>query len=196
MVSSSPPTTRSRILDATLALIRQGETALTMSRIAQEAGLSRQALYLTFADRADLFIALLRYVDGQRGLVQEQVKIRAAPSGVDGLRAIIDREARWNPDYKPLADAFDLLCGQDMAARQAWQDRQDDRLKGCRAVVARIEAEGSLRPGLDPAIAADLIWTMTSIGTWDDLVAKRGWSADHYRIWMTELLLSAVTVRV
>ncbi len=41
-----------------------------MGPIAKEAGLSRQALYLTFADRADLFVALLRYVDGKRGLVQ------------------------------------------------------------------------------------------------------------------------------
>jgi AcrR family transcriptional regulator len=166
-----------------------------MSRIAKEAGLSRQALYLTFADRADLFVAVLRYVDGQRGLVQEQVKIRAAPSGVDGLLAIIDREARWNPDYKPLADAFELLRRQDPAAQQAWQDRQDDRLAGCRAVVARIEAEGRLRPDLDPALAADLVWTVTSIETWDDLVAKRGWSAEDYRTWAAELLLSAVTIR-
>ncbi|WEJ97882.1 MAG: TetR/AcrR family transcriptional regulator [Candidatus Sphingomonas phytovorans] len=194
-MSSSPPTTRSRILQATLALIRRGAAPLTMSGIAKEAGLSRQALYLIFADRADLFIAVLRYVDGQRGLVQEQAKIRAAPSGIDGLLAIIDRQARWNPDYKPLADTFDLLRRQDPAAQQAWQDRQDDRLAGCRAVVARIDAEGCLRPGLDPALAADLIWTTTSIETWDDLVAKRGWSAGQYRTWMAELLLSAVTVR-
>lgn len=194
-MSSSPPTTRSRILQATLALIRRGAAPLTMSGIATEAGLSRQALYLIFADRADLFIAVLRYADGQRGLVQEQAKIRAAPSGIDGLLAIIDRQARWNPDYKPLADTFDLLRRQDPAAQQAWQDRQDDRLAGCRAVVARIDAEGHLRPGLDPALAADLIWTTTSIETWDDLVAKRGWSAEQYRTWVAELLLSAVTVR-
>ncbi|CUS46281.1 MAG: TetR/AcrR family transcriptional regulator [Pseudomonadota bacterium] len=194
-MSSSPPTTRSRILQATLALIRRGAAPLTMSGIATEAGLSRQALYLIFADRADLFIAVLRYADGQRGLVQEQAKIRAAPSGIDGLLAIIDRQARWNPDYKPLADTFDLLRRQDPAAQQAWQDRQDDRLAGCRAVVARIDAEGCLRPGLDPALAADLIWTTTSIETWDDLVAKRGWSAEQYRTWVAELLLSAVTVR-
>ena len=194
-MSSSPPTTRARILLATLALIRRGDAPLTMIAIAKEAGLSRQALYLTFADRADLFIALLRYVDGQRGLVQEQAKIRAAPSGVDALLAIIDRQARWNPDYKPLADAFDLLRRQDPAAQQAWQDRQDDRLAGCRVVVDRIRDEGRLRPDLDPALAADFVWTTTSIETWDDLVAKRGWSAQEYRRWTGELLLSAITVR-
>ena len=194
-MSSSPPTTRARILLATLALIQRGGAPLTMIAIAKEAGLSRQALYLTFADRADLFIALLRYVDGQRGLVQEQAKIRAAPSGVDALLAIIDRQARWNPDYKPLADAFDLLRRQDPAAQQAWQDRQDDRLAGCRVVVDRIRDEGRLRPDLDPALAADFVWTTTSIETWDDLVAKRGWSAQEYRRWTGELLLSAITVR-
>ena len=42
-----------------------------MGAIAKAAGLSRQALYLTFADKADLFVALVRYVDEQVGLVGE-----------------------------------------------------------------------------------------------------------------------------
>jgi len=164
-----------------------------MGAIAKEAGLSRQALYLAFADKADLFIALLRYADGQRGIVQEQAQIRAAGSGVAALLAIIDLQARLNPAYKRLADAFDLLRRQDPAAQMAWQDRQDDRLEGCRAVAARIHAEGSLRADLDEAIAADLIWTTTSISTWDDLVVKRGWTDAEYRRRMAELLLPLVT---
>jgi AcrR family transcriptional regulator len=163
-----------------------------MSAIAREAGLSRQALYLVFADKADLFIALLRYVDGQRGIVQEQAKIRDAATGVDALLAIVDRQARLNPDFKPLADAFELLRRQDPAAEPAWRDREGDRLEGCRVVAARLAAEGRLRPGLDPAVAADLIWTLTSVATWDDLVTRRGWTASDYRERLSALLLASV----
>ncbi|KRA66288.1 hypothetical protein ASD79_03130 [Caulobacter sp. Root655] len=191
-LSSAPPTTRSRILTATLALVQRAQGPIAMGAIAKAAGLSRQALYLVFADKADLFIALLRYVDGQRGIVREQAKIRDAPTGTDALLAIVDRQARLNPDFKPLADTFELLRRQDPAVEQAWRDRQGDRLEGCRVVVARLAAEGRLRPGLDPAAAADLVWTLTSVSAWDDLVTGRGWTAAEYRERMSALLLAAM----
>ena len=53
-------------------------------------------------------------------------------------------------------------------------------------------AEGSLRPGLDPEVAADLMWSITSLRMWDDLVAQRGWTADQYRERVTHLLMSSV----
>lgn len=191
-LSSTPTTTRSRILIAALALVRRAQGPIAMSAIAKEAGLSRQALYLVFADRADLFIALLRYVDGQRGIVQEQARIREAPTGVEALMAVVDRQARLGPDFKPLADAFELLRRQDAAVEEAWRDRQGDRLEGCRVVAARLAAEGRLRPGLNPAVAADLIWTVTSVSAWDDLVTRRGWTAAAYREHVSALLSAAV----
>jgi AcrR family transcriptional regulator len=191
-VSSPPPTTRARILEATLALVEEAQGPLAMSAIAKAAGLSRQALYLTFEDKADLFVALLRYVDGRRGLVPELAKIRDAPTGTAALLALVDMHARLSPGLKPIADAFELLRRQDPAAERAWQDRLDHRLAGCRAVTARLAAEGRLRPGLDPLAAADLVWTLTSLRTWDELVAQRGWSADEYRERMSALLLSAL----
>lgn len=192
-MSSDPTTTRSRILKATLALIQKTQGALTMAAIAKEAGLSRQALYLTFADRADLFIAVLRYADGQRGLVEELARIRDAPSGVDALLALINLQSRLNPDYKPLVDAFELLRRQDPAAEKAWRDRLDHRLEGARVIAARLANEGRLRPDLDAAVAADLIWTLTSVSAWDDLVTRRGWTAARYREHLSAALLSSLT---
>lgn len=180
-MSSVESTTRIRILQAALALIEGGATAITMNEIAREAGLSRQTLYLTFADKAGLFIALLRYVDGLRGIVAEWARLRSAEDGVGALMAIVDRQARLSPAYRPLAEAFELLRRQDPAAEVAWQDRQSDRLEGCRAVARLLEEEGRLRPGLDVSVAADLIWSLTSSAAWDDLVVKRGWSGEDYR---------------
>ena len=53
-----------RILDAALALItRKGDANVTMAQIAKAARLSRQAVYLHFADRAALMVALARHLD-------------------------------------------------------------------------------------------------------------------------------------
>jgi len=163
-----------------------------MGAIAKAAGLSRQALYLIFDDKADLFIALLRYADGQRGLVKAQARIHAAPNAVAAMLAMIDLRADLNPDFKPIADAFELLRRQDPAAEQAWRSRLDERLQGARSLVDRLASEGRLKPGLDPGVAADLIWTLTSMTTWDSLVVQRGWTADEYRKHLAALLLSTV----
>ena len=178
---------------ATLSLVERAEGPISMGAIARAAGLSRQALYLIFADKADLFIALVRYFDEQRGIMAEVEKIRATPTALEALAAMVDLQARLNPVLKPLADTFEILRRQDPAAEKAWQDRLDHRLWGARDVVDRLAAEGRLRPGLDPAVAAELVWTLTSLRMWDDLVAQRGWTPDQYRERVTALLMTAVT---
>lgn len=191
-MSSPRQSTRERILATTLRLIQRGEGRVSMGAIAKAAGLSRQALYLIFADKTDLFVALARYVDEQRGLDQEVAKIQAAPTGVDALLAMVDLQTRANPALKSIGNAFEALRHEDPAAEKAWQDRLDHRLQGARAIVARIAEEGRLRPGLNEADAADLAWTLTSLRMWDDLVTQRGWSAEAYREQVGQLLVFAI----
>ena len=71
--------------------------------------------------------------------------------------------------------------------------RLQHRLDGCRAIVDRLRQEGALRPGLDPAPGADLLWTTTSLRTWEDLVLQRGWTAREYEIRVGECLLTSLT---
>ena len=134
----------------------------------------------------------MRYVDEQRGLEAELAKIANAPTGVEALLMAVDLQARANPGLKPLVDAVELLRRQDPAMESAWQDRLANRLRGARAIVARMSAEGTLRPGLEEAAAADLLWSVTSLRMWDDLVAQRGWTADQYRDRVGRLLLKAL----
>jgi len=190
---SSELTTRARVHEATLDLVKTATGPISMSAIAKAAGLSRQALYLLFTDKADLFIGLLRYADAKRGIVGELKAIRATATGVEQLRALIDLQVRLTPGYQPLLDAFELLRRQDADAEAAWQDRQRHRLYGARAIVERLAGEGRLREGLDHDAAADLIWSLTSPANWDSLVIQRGWTGEQYRERITDLLLSALT---
>jgi AcrR family transcriptional regulator len=194
MVSSDvPPSTRDRILDATLALIQRGDHGpVSMGAIAKAAGLSRQALYLIFADRADLYIALVRRVDEGRGMPAEQAKVEAAPDGVEALARIVAMQAHLLPPLRPIANAFDVLRRQDPDAERAWQDRLDSRYRLCRSIIEQLEQEGRLRAGLDVDAAADLAWSLTSFRTWDELVCQRGWSAERYKEELFRLLLHAV----
>ena len=190
----SSKNSRTRILDAALSLIaRRGGADVTMAEIAKAARVSRQAVYLHFRDRGALFVALARHADEKRGLADELRKIAEAPTAVAAVREMVALQARMNPRIWALARAFDTVRRTDPAAERSWQDRLQHRLEGCRAVVTRLQHEHALRRGLDAHAAADLLWTMTSLRTWEDLVLQRGWTSASYETYVGGCLLAALT---
>lgn len=165
---------------------------VSMAAVARAAGVSRQAVYLHFAGRSELFLALIEHADEQRGLDREVEQMIAAGSGAEALERVVTFQARTHPQIWPLARLIDAARRQDPAAEAAWRNRAADRLSGCQALVDRLADEGTLRPGLDRTVAADVLWTMTSLRTWEDLVVTRGWSAAQYRQRLTEALRSVL----
>jgi AcrR family transcriptional regulator len=196
-VSSDPagdPATRLRILDAALRLVtKHGGADVTLGAVAREARVSRQALYLHFADRAALFLAAVRHADERRGLSATIRRIEQAPTGESALREMAAAQARMNPGIWPLARALDSVRRQDDAAERSWQERLAHRLEGCRAIVAQLAREKALRPELDAGVAADLLWTLTSLRMWEDLVLLRGWTAPKYERVLGDLLVLVLT---
>jgi AcrR family transcriptional regulator len=164
-----------------------------MADIAKAARVSRQAVYLHFADRADLLLALVHYVDEKRGIPKEIRKVIDALSGLAALREMVSLQARMNPGVWAVARALDAVRRTDKAVERSWQDRLQARLEGCRAIVSRLSEDGVLRTELDQGAAADLLWTITSLRTWEDLVLQRGWTAAQYEDRINRLLLAALT---
>jgi AcrR family transcriptional regulator len=177
-----------------LALItKRGDAHVTMAQIARAARVSRQAVYLHFADRAELMVALARHLDAELGLPAEIQRIADATSGAEQVEAMVSLQARTNPSLWAVARAVDAVRRTDPAADRAWQDRLDARLAGCRHIVARLESEANLHEGLDAPSAADILWTITSLRTWEDLVLGRGWSPQKYQRHVTRFLLATLT---
>jgi AcrR family transcriptional regulator len=166
---------------------------VTMAEVARKAKVSRQALYLHFADRAELFTAVVRDADEQRGWSTAMQEVVDAPTGIDGVIEMVALQARMNPGTWPIARAFETIRRQDATAERTWQDRLDHRLEGCRAMVDRLAREGTLRPGLDREVAVDLLWTLTSLRMWEELVVQRKWTAKEYEQRLGELLLITLT---
>jgi AcrR family transcriptional regulator len=180
-------------LDAAIALITSKRGAdVSMAEIAKAAEVSRQAVYLHFADRAELMVSLARRLDETLGIDDEIRKIDAAGTGVDALRMMVSLQARLNPAVWAVASAADAVRRTDPDAEQAWQDRLQHRLEGSRAIIGRMRKEGSLREGMEAQAAADILWNITSLHTWEDLVLTRGWSPQQYEKRITALLLNAL----
>lgn len=179
-MSSEKLETREKILEAAARLLeeRRGE-GVRMGDVAAAAGVSRQAVYLHFGSRAELMVATARYGDEVRGLDGRLRGYRAAVSGVDRLAAYIEFWGEYVPEIYGIARALRDARETDEAARAAWEDRMGAVHDACRDIVGRLRDDGMLADGWSLDEAADLLWTMLSIGTWESLTG-RGWTTDQY----------------
>jgi AcrR family transcriptional regulator len=192
-MSSGDPATRARILLAARELLEKSPGApVSMGQVARHAGLSRQALYLHFADRASLFVEVSRMADTTARTPDRQRRVDQAPTARDALREAIALQAALKPELRGIATALDVLRRTDPAAGAAWKEREHARLHRCETVVTRLHAEGDLAPAWDVPTAARLLWAVTSQRVWDDLVADQGWSTRRYRTHLTAMLEAAL----
>lgn len=166
-----------------------------MAQIAEEAGVSRQALYLHFADRTSLFLEVSRMADATARTTSRQQRVDDAATGRDALREAIALQALLKPLLRGIATALDALRRTDPAADAAWKEREHARLRRCEIVVRRLQSDGDLAPGWDVKAAARCFWAVTSQRVWDDLVVDQGWSAVRYRKHLTQLLEAALLRR-
>lgn len=192
-MSSGDAGTRRRILDAARALLEASPGVHpSMRDVARQAGVSRQALYLHFADRASLLLEVSRLVDATLRTPARQRRVDEAPRGRHALREAVALQAWLKPRLHGVATALDVLRRTDPAAQAAWQEREHARLQRCEQVVRRLDAEGDLADGWDVPAAARCFWAITSQRVWDDLVNDQGWSTTRYRTHITMLLESAL----
>ncbi|WP_417309414.1 TetR/AcrR family transcriptional regulator [Devosia sp.] len=179
-MSSESVTTRARALDATVKLLEdQGPAAVRMADIARSAGISRQALYLHFPNRADLLVAATRHIDQRNDL-----DARLAPSRAATGPARLDAYIAFWADYLPLiagvGRALIALADTDEAARLAWSDRMAAHREGCAAAIAALHSAGALAAHLTESRATDLLWMLLQLENWLHLTNTCGWSQADY----------------
>ncbi len=184
-MSSKKLDTRTRILVATVEMLEEhGGRGVRMGDIAKAAGISRQAIYLHFASRAELLEATTKYLDEVLDLDRRLVPSREAKSGVERLALYIEFWGRYVPEIYAVAKALLLVQDTDDAAAAAWKDRMLAMRAGCRAAVDALHSDGDLAPEWTPKRATDALWTMLLVPNWETLTGECGWSTQQYVRWM------------
>ena len=173
--------TRTRILNAAVAMLEAREgRGVSMGDIAAAAGISRQAVYLHFASRAELLVAATRYLDEVLNVDGRLAPSRAANSGVERLALYIECWGHYIPDIYGVAKALLLARDTDDAAAAAWKDRMLAMRDGCRAAIDALHSDGALAPEWTRRNAIDTLWTMLSVQNWENLTRECGWSTRQY----------------
>jgi len=173
--------TRSRILEAAWKLLEDGAgSEVRMSDIAKKAGISRQAVYLHFPKRADLLIAVTRYIDEANEVDARLAASRGAATGVERLDAYIEAWGNYIPEIYGVGKALMAMQESDSEARMAWEGRMLAVREGCEAAVGALARDGALSPEIGEEKATDLLWTLLSVRNWEQLTLECGWPQDDY----------------
>ena len=161
---------------AALACAADARADCTMGEVAAKAGLSRQAVYLHFRNRAALLAALSEWLAAAAA---------RSPADAPSARATLTAMVAWLADDYPRTWPLVRKLGENPG--------DASRLVACRKLAERFQGEGALSPHLSPAAAADLLFTLTSLAVWAELVPGRGWDTGRYRSHVAYLAVGAVT---
>ena len=171
--------TRDRILDAAWTLAsEQGVAELTLAEVGRAAGVSRQAVYLNFDNRAGLLLAMARRVDEASGFVARISATRELPAR-ERFATMLRAWLAHIPRILPVARALEAatITGDEGAA--VYQERMEQWRRAVGSAVRALAVAGELRPDWSPEEATDWVWAHTHPSVDHHLRLERGWPQER-----------------
>lgn len=184
--------TRDKILDVAHELfVANGYEATTMQAIADEAGVAVQTVYFRFGTKAHLLAdvesrAVLGDAPSDEWRQQPwatQMAAETDPHRLIELFVSVDTDIKGR--LSPLVAALGAALPADPSS-MADRERGRDEFFG--AFVGRLDSLGSLRAGLSPGRAIDILRVIDTLEAYAELTSRRGWSTDDWRTWLTDTL--------
>ena len=194
--AAPPVDTRNRILQlAWDRIAAQGNAALSLVDLAREAGVSRQTLYLQFGSRAGLLLAMVEYRDAQSELVPRLARARQSMTAREAFEPYLRAWFEYLPQVFPVARVLAAATESgDGDAHAAWDSRMKLLRGGFLQMTRALHEAGALRSGWTASAAADWMFAMTHVDTWQRLVVearcKPKEAVDHIVATLRETLLA------
>jgi AcrR family transcriptional regulator len=185
-MSSGRPTTRIAILDAARELFEeQGYFGAALEGVAKKAGVSRQAIYLHFASKAELLTALHMHIyETDVVPALERHPIWKASTALDALDALIAVDAEVASKVWRIHETLVVARRHHPEVDETLRPREEDRYQEIVRVARWLKKEGALPASMRVGTFADILWGLTSLGTFQSLVVQRRWSMDRFTRWV------------
>ena len=187
--------TRGRVLEAARDLfIERGYVATTIDAIAERADVSPETIYATFGNKRAVLAEVVdvSIAGGQNAApILEQPWVEELRREPDVARrlAILARNGRRILERRAAIDEVVRgAAAADPEVAALWARGKAQRHAGQRALLGLVVGSGGLRPGLDLAAAADILYAIGSPETYHHLVIDRGWSGPRFERWYAETL--------
>ena len=186
--------TKQRIIDTARAiLVERGYRATTIAEIASRADVHVDTVYELVGRKPVLLRELIEQaISGtDRAVVAEDrdyVKALQAEPHARAKLAIYARAVRAiQGRMAPLLMALRDAAKTEPEARQVWLENSDRRAMNMRKLARDLHGSGELRADVSVEQVADVIWVTSSAEVFVMLTSERGWTADRYETWLTDL---------
>jgi AcrR family transcriptional regulator len=186
----------------------RGYAGTTMGLIAERAGVAVQTLYFTFHtklaildetvgasimgfDHWDPQVKTAMVADPRRAFAEFQpwfAKMEAARTQAGALAVFVDASLDILARVGPLVLATASAAASDPEMKKTVELGEERRVEGYTLVVELLAKRGRLRRGLDVRRGTDILLTLLSAETYQQLAVRRGWSAGECRKWLLDVL--------
>lgn len=170
-----------------------------MAAVAHHAGVSVDTVYSAFTSKRGLLKEVMDVsVGGDDAAVEVLARegpqrMRREPDQRQQLRMFAAGMARQLELVRPLDDVLRSAAAADPEVAALRHDQTvRQRHAAMTQVVGWVRERGPLREGMDPAYAADVVWTLTSPEVHHLLCGVRGWSRERYEEWLRDTLTSTL----
>lgn len=107
-------------------------------------------------------------------------RVEQSASASERLRGLIEVLATLNGHVDRISSLFEEAQHLDEAFGRDWRNRVRGTRDYIRATVERVAADHGLSQGWDVENATDLVFAVTSLGTWRELTRDLGWSHQQF----------------
>ena len=145
--------TRRRILDAALAeFAAKGLAGARVDEIAARAGANKRMLYAHFGNKEDLWLTVLERAYAAKREEERALQVDALPPA-EAMRKLVEFNLRYtaaHPEFVALLNQENIHRAEHLRRSTKVPALYSPLLESLRAVLARGEAEGVFRRGVDP----------------------------------------------
>jgi AcrR family transcriptional regulator len=196
--------TQRHIADAARELfVERGWVTTSIRDVAERAGVSVQTIYNAFeGGKAAIFGRVMDIVvvgDDEPVAMAERPEYREMFQTEDPgemLRSGVGLTVALFRRMEPLMPTIRAAVSADPTVADDWRANYGQaRYDWMAAGMARLAELDALRPGVDVTRAADIMWTVVSVETYEALVIARGWTPDEYEAWVLDMLRASLLPR-
>ncbi|MGI5127658.1 TetR/AcrR family transcriptional regulator [Pseudonocardia sp. CA-107938] len=191
--------TRARMLAAARDLfLEKGYAGTAMPDVARAAGVSVQAVYKAFANKASLLKTVFDVAvagDDEAVPMADRDTVAAVIAEPDARRKIemyTAHLAALAPRVAPVQLLVRDAAHTDPAAAAVWEQIRGEMFAAMTMFTRDLVATGRTRPDRSDDELRDLLWTYHSPEVYELLVLARGWTAQRYGEFLAEAMSAAV----
>jgi AcrR family transcriptional regulator len=183
-------TVRRCVAAAAELFVEQGYAATTIDAIAARAEVARRTVFSAIGGK----VALLKLAydwslvgDDEPVAMSDRPEIRVIAATRSPRRAI----TLWAQHVTvvahrstPMMFVMQAAADTDPDAAALYEKALRDARLGARMFVEHLTTLTTLRPGLDPDLATDLVWALLDPGVYDRMVRRGGWNDADFSFWL------------